>query len=489
MPVSLIISNHDVKLVSSRGNTLEKWVSAPLPPASVKDGHILQPGTVAGAVNSLFRLLELPRTRIIASISGMSFTYRMLKLPAIKPALMQEAIERAIRKEINVPLDELYIDWQILSKNAKGIEAFAVGVPRSQIDSLVETVHLSSLELSAIDLKPLALVRASEMKDGIIVDFEPDCFNIIILSSSIPVTLHTFNPKNSQASLEDNIHYLSEELARTIDFYNITQKDRQISPDTPVLLTGELSASPAAERLFSQHCSYPVKIMTAGFRTPPDFPVSSFAGNIGLMLKKGPAGINARGSSTYCGQINVDPLTGRKRALSRSWPLRKLALPAAAALALILVVCLTFFRNSAAAETASLQTEMDGITRSIFLRDLALKEAEETQAAIDLLEEETDNLKEELQLMSGKGQLSALLGLVLDSLPEGAVCSTIVSDPQTIILDATAGQRSDVFGCARYLEESGFVSDVRIQSLEDFPADPQNPGGSAGVAFKIIVER
>jgi Tfp pilus assembly protein PilN len=489
MAVALSISNHDVKLISARENVLEKWVSAPLPPDSVKDGQILQPGIVAGVINSLFKMLQLPRTRVIASISGMSFTYRLLKLPVIKPALMREAIERATQKEINVPLDELYIDWQTLKTNGSGIEVFVVGVPRSQIDSLLKTTEMTGLELSAVDLKSLALARASGLKDGLIVDFEADCFNIIILSGGIPVTLHITNPKSAKASLEDNVSHLVDELDRTISFYNITHKDFPIMPETPVLLTGELSASPAAEQMLARICTHPIRMLTTQFRTPSDFPVSSFAGNIGLILKKASAGMNSGRTEAVYSQVNVNPLRGRKRVISPHLPWRKLMLPVFMFLALLLVAGTTLFRNSSAAETAALQKEMDGITRNIFLHELALKQAEETQIAIDHLEEETSALQQELQLISGKGQLSDLLTMVLKCLPEGAVCSSLVSDQETITLDAVARQRSDVFDCARQLEEAGLFSAVRIHSIEELPAAAGELDGTARVAFEIVIER
>jgi type IV pilus assembly protein PilM len=485
MAVALSISTHDVKLMATRGDVLDKWVVAPLPSGAVKDGRILQPQAVAGVINSLLKMLNIPRTPVVASISGMSFTYRLLKLPQMKPSRLREAVERATQKEINVPLDEMYIDWQTLPAEGNGIDVFVLGVPRSQIDLLLDTAKLVNLELSAVDLKSLALARASGLHDGLIVDFETDGFNIIILSQGVPVILHAFNPKSSKASLEDNVRQLIDEMDRTIDFYNITHKDQPIPADAPVLLTGELATGTAVD-FMQQNSIHPVKSLSTHFKIPADFPVSSFAGNIGLILKKDSARAGGR-SRSGSGEVNINPLLGRKRVLSHSVSLRKIRMPAALVAAFLLVAALTVFRNNAVAETASLQAEMTDVTRTVYLQNLALSQAEETQAAITRLTAETSALQQESQQLSGRGSLSGILTAVLENLPDNVHLSSIVSTPGEIILQAAAGSRADVIEYARRLEAAGAFSAVRIGSLDDVPL--ADSGGIPPVAFKIIIER
>ncbi len=477
MPISLNISTHDVKLMATRGGVLEKWVAAPLPPDSVKDGEILEPRAVADVIDSLFKTLKLPRVPVIATISGMSFTYRWLKLPRVRQAAVREAVERATQKEIQVPLDELYLDWQVINSDRDGMDVFVLGVPRSQIDSLLKTADSIKIGIKAVDVKALALARASGLSDGLIVDFELECFNIIILSGGVPVTMHTFNPKNQRASLEDNLQQLVSELERTVDFYNLTHKEQPVCPDSPLLLTGELAANSTAADRLAQNTGRPVNLLTTRIRIPGDFPVSSFAGNIGLVLKKGAAAQHSTGK--IHGDIDVDPLLGRKRAFSRPLSLRKLWLPAALATALALVILLSIVRGMEVADTAALQSQMESANRDLFLRNLALNQADETRAAIDKVEADTSALRREREAIAGKGKLSTLLSAAADNLPAGARCNNITADTGQIILEGEAATRSDVIDYVRRLEKSGLFSEVRIQSL----------GDETGAVFKIVIER
>ena len=235
MPVTLNISNQNVKLVYSRGNTIEKWETVSFSPGLIKDGQILQPEEFANVIKSLFKNLRLPDTQVVVSIEGTPFIYRILTLPHVKPTMQQEAIERAGQKEINVPLDELYFDWQIISDTGKEIEVFILGAPRGIVDGLVQVMGLAKVRLAAMDLKPLALARMVDLAEALIVNFEKEGSDIIIVSKGIPVTLHTVASKSKNASLEDNLLQLVDELTRTVEFFNLTHKDSPILPETPII--------------------------------------------------------------------------------------------------------------------------------------------------------------------------------------------------------------------------------------------------------------
>jgi len=127
MPITLDISSENLKMVSINGNLVEKWGTAPLTSGMVRDGLILQPEAVGEAIDALFRDLKITKGGIIATITGLSFTYRMLRLPRLKPALMTEAILRAAKKEIPLSLDEIYLSWRIIGNTKDETDVFLSG--------------------------------------------------------------------------------------------------------------------------------------------------------------------------------------------------------------------------------------------------------------------------------------------------------------------------------------------------------------------------
>ncbi len=131
MYVALNISSSNIKILSLKGRQVKKWASLALPGGLVRDGLILQPEAVGEAINSLFKSTGISRERVITSLAGLSFTYRFLSLPRMKPSLLEEAILRAAKKEISLPLDELYLSWQTLPVKGDEQTFFILGVPRN----------------------------------------------------------------------------------------------------------------------------------------------------------------------------------------------------------------------------------------------------------------------------------------------------------------------------------------------------------------------
>jgi len=195
MYVTLNISTTSIRLLSVKGRQVRQWGSIRLVPGLVRDGLILQPKAVGAAINALFESTKVPKKRVIISITGLTFTYRILSLPRMKPALQQEAIQRAARKEMALPLEELYLSWQVIGSRHDELDFFVLGVPRNLIDALAETFAEAEVKDYIMDLTPLALARAANRGDALIVALEPDCFDIVLVANGIPTIMHTITPR------------------------------------------------------------------------------------------------------------------------------------------------------------------------------------------------------------------------------------------------------------------------------------------------------
>ena len=115
---------------------------------------------------------------------------------------------------------------------------FVVGVPRNLIDAAVQTLKIAGVSPYLMDLRPLALARTANRSDAIVVNLEPDCFDIVFITGGIPSVIHTISPRGEGATLEDNIHRLADELTKTAAFYQSNHPEAPLSPDH----------SPAADR-------------------------------------------------------------------------------------------------------------------------------------------------------------------------------------------------------------------------------------------------
>ncbi len=192
-----------------------------------------------------------------------------------------------------------------------------MGVPRNLIDAVVQTLTEAGVKLYLMDLKPSALARAANRGDALIVDLEPDCFDIVLVANGIPAIMHTITPRGEGVSIEGNIRRLTDELSKTVQFYNSSRPENPLSPTTPLLLTGELSADATTSKLIQAEIEYPAELLVPPLELPPDLPLALYATNMGIALKKMP-----QETATRFRDINLNILSAKYRARARQTPLR-----------------------------------------------------------------------------------------------------------------------------------------------------------------------
>ena len=256
---TLCISNTSIRILTVKGKHIHRWGSAALPEGLVHDGLITQPQAVADAINSLFKSLKIPREKIIVSISGLSFTYRFQNLPKMKPDSLDEAIRRGAKRDISIPLNELYLSWQFLTAYEEEQTYFLLGVSRHLVDALAKTLEAAGIEPHLMDIQPLALARAANYGNAIIVNLEPESYDIVIIADGIPMVIHTIIPRGKGAILEDNINRLADELSKATTFYQSNHPGNNLDDTMPLLLTGELADNEDAKTLLQSMTNYHVE--------------------------------------------------------------------------------------------------------------------------------------------------------------------------------------------------------------------------------------
>jgi type IV pilus assembly protein PilM len=479
MFVTLNITTNSVRLLSVKGKQVERWGSVPLAPGLVKDGFILQPKAVGAAINTLFKSTKVPKQHVITSLTGLSFTYRILSLPKTKDALLEEAIQRSARREIPLPLEELYLSWQAINGKPDELDYFVLGVPRDPIDAVVQTLNAAGVSPYIVELKPLALARAANKGNALVVDLEPDCFDVVLIAGGIPTVIHTIIPRGEGANLEDNVRRLTDELSKTVKFYNTTHPQTPLSPKTPLLLTGELAS--ATSKLIQAEIEYPVESLVPSLEFPSTMPVAPFATNMGLALQKVPPKV-AKGGTNGFHDISLNILSNKYRAKARPASGRRLLFPVAMIIGLGLLFGLYMLKSQANAETLRLQTALSAASQVLHEARLALNEATQTEDTINGMIADTEALKEEHQYLLGqRGELASNLTLATGALPTASYFTSIKIDGDEITIAGETAVSSNVISYAEALEEQLGFSEVRIANITE--------GDTGTISFTIVMTK
>ena len=490
--VTLNISASSVKLLSVKGREVEKWESMPLPPGLVKDGLILQPKVVGVVINALFEEAGVSKERVITSLTGLPFTYRILSLPRMKPAAQHEAVQRAAQREMQISLEELHLSWQVIDGRSDEQDFFVLGVPRKILDAMVQTLKEAGIKLYIMDIKPLALARAASRRDAILMDLEPDCFDIVLIVNGVPSMMHTVIPRGKGYVIEDNIGRITDELAKIVEFYNTSHPDNPINSTTPLLLTGESSTDTRTHELVQNATGYSVEQLLPLFQLPPDLPFALFTTNIGLSLKKTSLKTGAKGNEYLFKDINVNLLLGAYGVKAVSIKQTNIILTAVLLIGIGLLYPAYQLRSQAAAETIHLQADLIGTQQEMDKRTLATNEARQVEENINEILTGVKRLSEEQQdILNRGGEFTSSLTLATDVLPDEAYFTSVKIGSDQITVEGEADNSFTVVDYVVALEKTGKFSEVRIVwindsksiAAEDIEAEP------TGVSFNIIINK
>lgn len=190
MKVMQIERAHKKKIVSGYG-------VANFDPGVLIDGVIKDPEAIAKAATEMFNknlVGDITTRRVALAIPAARTFNRTVKLPGISGRKqLDEAVRLEAEQYIPLPVDELYIDYDVISQSADSVELLAVAAPRKIIDSYLLLTRLLGLEVIAIETTigsgSRLFVQAEESSmPTILIDFGSVSSDITIYDQTLVVT-------------------------------------------------------------------------------------------------------------------------------------------------------------------------------------------------------------------------------------------------------------------------------------------------------------
>jgi Tfp pilus assembly PilM family ATPase len=284
--VTLAIETNELRFLTTKEQRVEKWGSVPLPSGLVAEGLILNAMEMGMIIDELFEREELDRKYVITSLCGLRSIPRFLRLPKLRPSLLADAISREARKEMPISLENLYLSWQAMPGAGDRQTIYLLGVPRELVDAQIRALEAANVRVFVMDLKPLALIRATRQSEAIIVDLEQDVLDIVLVNNYLPTIMRTFSLGNEFLNDQGRLDRLLSELDQTLRFYNDSHRKSPIGPITPVFLMGKVLNSHDAVDYLKRATDRPLEPPMPSIPSPGDMPVPEYMTNLGLALKK-----------------------------------------------------------------------------------------------------------------------------------------------------------------------------------------------------------
>ncbi len=285
--VTLDIDSTAIRLLSISGHRVHKWACAPVMPGMIEDGAILDPQALGETVRHLMRTSGIVGKKVVASINGLYSVGRILSLPTVTEEPVEEdtLVLQVARRLMPVSADELYFSWQVLSTNQVERRVLFVGMLKDLVDTQVQALRAVGINPYIMELKGLALVRAVNRTQALVVNIEPDSVDIAVVSGGSPYIVRTV-AQQSNLAVEDRARKVMDALEHTVEYYNSQYPHSRVDETTPLFLAGAVVESEGIRDIMEAGVAYPIESITIPLvECSPELPVSQYAVNIGLALR------------------------------------------------------------------------------------------------------------------------------------------------------------------------------------------------------------
>ncbi len=188
IPLNSTVKNHKPQLIGYGFTTFDK--------AAQENGVVVQPEIIAKAAFELFRnnlIGDITTRRVAIAIPAYRTFTRSLQLPTLKPNELKEAVELEAEQYISLPLEDLYLNYEIIKQTEDATDLFVVAVPKTIVDSYLNLAQLIGLETVLIEPTlsssgRLFTIDSNSDNASFIIDFGSLSSDISIFDKHVVVT-------------------------------------------------------------------------------------------------------------------------------------------------------------------------------------------------------------------------------------------------------------------------------------------------------------
>ncbi len=284
--ISLSVEGTTLRILGSRGASVDVWETVPFNPKFLKNGHVVNSEGLGEVLKNVLANMKLTGVTTVCALSAVGSTSRILDLPPIADkGQLGSIVQREARRLAGDSLDDSYLYWRSLPLQTRQQQVFVLTIPKEPLHALMKAVAAAGLKPRFIELKPLALMRAVNRRDAIIANGESNSVEIVIVIDDVPALIRSIFLGEGVLSSDYAVGRISDELVRTITHYNDSHKDEPLDNELPVYLTGAVAGSVSFAINVATFTGRPIQPLEPPLHYPPELPVADYMVNMGLVLR------------------------------------------------------------------------------------------------------------------------------------------------------------------------------------------------------------
>lgn len=254
---------------------------------------------LAEAIKKMVAESKVDTRQVVVGLPEAKVFSRLIEVPVLTDEELSSSLAWEAEQYIPVPLDEVNLDWEVVSRPAKGekeetMKVFLVAAPINLVEKYTKILKLAGLTPVALETEIIAAVRsllANKKSPALLIDFGASATDIaavregkIVLTRSIPIGGIAFtralgsvlNLSEEKAEEYKKTYGVKEELEgkiktaltplleavvaeikKSIDFYSSEQKGFPLSL---IILAGGTAKMPEVANLLTEKLGLEVQI-------------------------------------------------------------------------------------------------------------------------------------------------------------------------------------------------------------------------------------
>ncbi|MBI4337446.1 MAG: hypothetical protein HY683_06425 [Chloroflexi bacterium] len=477
--VCLAIEDTALRMLVVEGRRVQGWMSYPLAPGVVQEGVVTSAWSLQATLSSLLWGRAGVRGRTLVSFPGSRGLFRTIALPRLKPRLMAEAVASEAKRELPMSTALLHLFWQPFHVTRDRQELLLVAVPREPYERLHSAFRAARLRPRWWELKPLALVRAVGRPNALILDLEDSGADLVLVVQGVPRLVRSL-ALGPEGSDQERAHALLGEVARSIEYYQATERSGTWEPKTPLVLTGRLADGSELGRALQSLSPLPVEPFQCPLGAAKEFPAATYASAIGVALKRGRRRPDREGWRPV--DFNVLPPQYQRVLL----PPRALATGLGLAAGVLLLAPVTQLRAGQEAGLRQQHAELAALQYQVRLAKASLAQRTEVQKSMDEIATQIQDLEGQRESIVATGSVKAdELTAVWQVLTPGIALLRVATQKDGLVVEGEAATYEAVLEYVGALEQGGHFQAVAVTRLS-----LTGPAGAPGrVTFGVTLSK
>lgn len=146
-------------LLNSAKNTIEKIATTDLPAGLITAHKVVDTKALASLIKEFLHKNGIYERAVGIVVPEFSTFIKTITLPILEHHELDEAIRWQSQEFLPLPIDQIVLDWKVISRNEKEVVSLVVAIPKDVLTGFVEAVAQAGLFPLVVETPSLTLSR------------------------------------------------------------------------------------------------------------------------------------------------------------------------------------------------------------------------------------------------------------------------------------------------------------------------------------------